>query len=116
MSNVATLSQGKHLAELFEMLESGQLQALFASGLLTDLRRCASEQDPTKVNRDEFQVANDDPGTILDNYGSAGSALGTHTSRSRATVFGFPGSGPISFGDGRQGEDVYRLTYAVRRG
>jgi len=31
-------------------------------------------------------------------------------------VFGFPGSGPISFGDGRQGDDVYRLTYAVRRG
>jgi hypothetical protein len=46
---------GKHLAELFETLESGQLQALISSGLLTDLRRCAAELDPTKVNRDEFQ-------------------------------------------------------------
>ena len=55
MTTTATLSQGKHLAELFETLESGQLQALIASGLLTDLRRCAAELDPTKVNRDEFQ-------------------------------------------------------------
>ena len=55
MTTTATLSQGKHLAELFETLESGQLQALIASGLLTDLRRCAAELDPTKVNRDQYQ-------------------------------------------------------------
>lgn len=55
MSNVATLSQGKHLVEVFEALESGQLQALIASGLLTDLRRCAAELDPTKVDRDQYQ-------------------------------------------------------------
>jgi hypothetical protein len=71
---------------------------------------------PCPVNREEFQLANDDTGTILDNYGSATAALGTHTSRSRATVFGFPGSGPISFGDGIQGDDAYRLTYTVHRG
>lgn len=71
---------------------------------------------PCPVNREEFQIANDDTGTILDNYRSAAAALGTHTSRARATVFGFPGSGPISFGDGVQGNDGYRLTYKVRRG
>lgn len=71
---------------------------------------------PCPVNREEFQIANDDTGTILDNYRSAAAALGTHTGRARATVFGFPGSGPISFGDGVQGNDAYRLTYTVRRG
>jgi hypothetical protein len=71
---------------------------------------------PCPVNREEFQLANDDTGTILDNYRSAGAALGAHTSRSAATVFGFPGSGPITFGDGVQGKDAYRLTYTVRRG
>ena len=53
--NIATLPQAKHLIEVFETLESGQLQALIASGLLTDLRRCAAELDPTKVDRDQFQ-------------------------------------------------------------
>jgi len=57
---------------------------------------------------------NDDPGTILDRYRSAAAALGTHTSKSRATVF-FPGTGPITFFDGVQGNDVYELTYTVRR-
>jgi hypothetical protein len=71
---------------------------------------------PCPVNREEFQLANDDTGTILDNYRSAAAALGTHTSRARATVFGFPSSGPITFGDGVQGNDAYRLTYTVRRG
>ncbi|MEK7174211.1 MAG: hypothetical protein AAB759_00960 [Patescibacteria group bacterium] len=51
----ATFPQAKHLIEVFETLGSGRLQALFASGLLIDLRRCAAELDPTKVNRDEFQ-------------------------------------------------------------
>ncbi|MEK7212407.1 MAG: hypothetical protein AAB686_01895 [Patescibacteria group bacterium] len=55
MSNVATFPQAKHLIEVFETLESGQLQALIASGLLTDLRRCAAELDPTKVDRDQYQ-------------------------------------------------------------
>ena len=55
MTNVATLPQAKHLIEVFETLESGQLQALYASGLLTDLRRCAAELDPTKVDRDQYQ-------------------------------------------------------------
>ncbi|HEV7461281.1 MAG TPA: hypothetical protein VGN78_12140 [Solirubrobacteraceae bacterium] len=71
---------------------------------------------PCPVNREEFQLANDDTGTILDNYRSSTRAIGAHTSHARATVFGFPGSGPISFGDGIQGNDGYRLTYTVRRG
>jgi hypothetical protein len=53
--NVATLPQAKRLIEVFETLNSGQLQALYASGLLTDLRRCAAEFDPTKVDRDQYQ-------------------------------------------------------------
>jgi hypothetical protein len=71
---------------------------------------------PCPVNREEFQLANDDTGTILDTYRSATAALGTHTSRSSAITRGFPGSGPITFGDGIQGNDAYRLTYTVRRG
>ncbi len=71
---------------------------------------------PCPVNREEFQLANDDTGTILDNYRSASAALGTHTSRAVATTRGFAGSGPITFGDGVQGNDGYRLTYTVRRG
>ena len=53
--NIATLPQAKHLIEVFETLSSERLQALFASGLLTDLRRCAAELDPTKVDRDQYQ-------------------------------------------------------------
>lgn len=72
MNSVATLSQGKHLAELFETLESGQLQALIASGLLTDLWRCAAELDPTKVNRDEFQrILGLDPSAFIVKMGGA---------------------------------------------
>ena len=71
---------------------------------------------PCPVNREEFQLANDDTGTILDNYRSANAALGVHTRRSVATTRGFPGSGPITFGDGRQGNDAYEMTYTVRRG
>jgi hypothetical protein len=55
MSNIATFPQAKHLIEVFETLGSDQLQALYASGLLTDLRRCAAELDPTKVDRDQYQ-------------------------------------------------------------
>jgi hypothetical protein len=61
-------------------------------------------------------LVNDDPGTVLDVYRSPAAALGRHVSRSAATVTGFAGSGPISFGDGRQGADDYELTYTVRRG
>ncbi len=72
MTTTATLSQGKHLAELFETLESGQLQALIASGLLTDLRRCAAELDPTKVDRDQFQkVLGLDPSVFIVKMGGA---------------------------------------------
>ena len=41
---------------------------------------------PCPVNREEFQLANDDTGTILDNYRSTIAALGAHTSRARATA------------------------------
>jgi hypothetical protein len=71
---------------------------------------------PCPVNREEFQLANDDTGTILDNYRSARAALGTHRSRSVAVTRGFAGSGPITFGDGQQGQDAYELTYTVRNG
>ena len=72
---------------------------------------------PCPYNRTESKISehnNDDPGTILDRYRSVKAALGTHTTKSRATVF-FPHTGDISFFNGVQGQDVYRLTYTVRR-
>jgi hypothetical protein len=73
---------------------------------------------PCPFNRTESKINshnNDDPGAILDRYRSAAAALGTHTSKSRPTV-SFPGTGRITFFDGVQGNDVYELTYTIRRG
>jgi hypothetical protein len=72
---------------------------------------------PCPFNTTESKISphnNDDPGTILDRYRSAAAPLGTHTSKSRPTVF-FPHTGRITFNDGVQGDDVYELTYTVRR-
>jgi hypothetical protein len=73
---------------------------------------------PCPVNTDEPQIAlaNDDPGLILDIFRTPRAALGSHTSRSVATTTKFPGSPPISFGDGQQGNGDYELSYTVRRG
>jgi hypothetical protein len=77
---------------------------------------------PCPANDDELNTnvvdifRNDDPGTILDVYASPAGALGTHTSSSATVTDGFPGSGPITFGNGRQGEADYQLTYSIRRG
>jgi hypothetical protein len=70
------------------------------------------EQNPNLL--DLFN--NDDTGTILDTYRSAAAAIGTHTSTSVATTTRFPGSGAITFGDGKQGQGGYQLTYTIRRG
>jgi hypothetical protein len=76
---------------------------------------------PCPANTDEQNpnilaiFSNDDPGTILDIYRSASASLGTHTRNSRPSV-NFPGTGPTSFGDGKQGRGDYQLTYAVHRG
>jgi len=76
---------------------------------------------PCPANTDElnpniFDVFNnDDPGTILDVYRSARTAVGKHASTSKATV-NFAGIGPITFGDGTQGQGDYKLTYSVRKG
>jgi hypothetical protein len=76
---------------------------------------------PCPANTDEQNpnilaiFANDDPGTILKIYRSAGAAIGRHVAVSRATVK-FPGTGRLSFGDGVQGQGNYQLTYTIRRG
>jgi hypothetical protein len=76
---------------------------------------------PCPANTDELNpnildvFANDDPGTILKLSRSAGAAVGSHVATSAATV-NFPGTGPVSFGDGHQGRGGYRLAYIVRRG
>lgn len=72
---------------------------------------------PCPVNTDEPQIvfSNDDPGIVLDIYRSVRAALGTHISASVATTSRFPGSPPISFGDGKQGQDAYELSYTVSR-
>jgi hypothetical protein len=68
----------------------------------------------TEQNPNVFKLlANDDPGSILDIYKSAKAARGTHTTTSSATV-NFPHSGPISFGDGQQGNGGYVLSYSVK--
>jgi hypothetical protein len=72
---------------------------------------------PCPFNRTESKISarnNDDPGTVFDRYATAGAALGTHRTKSRPTVF-FPHSGPITFGDGKQGKDAYEITYSVHR-
>jgi hypothetical protein len=98
---VSLLVQGRECDEPSQQMFNGELVPIVR---------------PCPVNREEFQLANDDPGTIFDNYRSATAALGVHTSRALATTRGFAGSGPITFGDGVQGNDGYRLTYTVRRG
>jgi hypothetical protein len=72
---------------------------------------------PCPYNTTESKISehnNDDPGTVLDRFRSAGAALGKHKAISRPTVF-FPHTGPISFNDGVQGDDVYELNYTIRR-
>jgi hypothetical protein len=76
---------------------------------------------PCPANTDELNpnildvFANDDPGTILNIYRSAGAAIGKHVVTARATVK-FPGTGKVTFGDGVQGRGGYQLTYTIRRG
>ena len=73
---------------------------------------------PCPVNTDEptIDLANDDPGIVLDVFNSPRAALGNHTAFSVATTNRFPGSGPITFKDGKQGAGDYVLSYNVRRG
>jgi hypothetical protein len=70
------------------------------------------EQNPNIL--DTF--GNDDPGIVLDTYRAAGVAIGLHASSSVATTNRFPGSGPTTLGDGKQGQGDYQLTYRIRRG
>lgn len=72
---------------------------------------------PCPANTTESKISahnNDDPGTVLVRYPSIRAALGTHTVISQPTV-SFPGIGPITFFDGRQGNDDYELTFRVTR-
>lgn len=77
---------------------------------------------PCPANTDELNpnildvFNNDDTGTILDTYRSTSAAVGRHVSTSVATTHRFPSSGPITFGDGKQGKGDYRLTYTIHRG
>jgi hypothetical protein len=57
MRNDATLPQAKLLIEQFELLDSGQLERLYSSGLLSDILRCAKEHDPIMVDRSKIQSA-----------------------------------------------------------
>ena len=85
MSNVGTLPQAKHLLEMFELLDSGQIQALYAAGLLTDLVRCAAELDPTKVDRDAFQrLLGLDPSVFIVKMG------GSNNTDEITAALGFP--------------------------
>ena len=71
----------------------------------------AFEQNP-----DIFDLFNnDDVGIILNTFRSATAAIGRHTATSVATA-NFPGTGPVTFGDGKQGQGDYELSYTVARG
>jgi hypothetical protein len=75
---------------------------------------------PCPPNRDEQNpnildvFANDDTGTILNLFGSAASALGSHVATSVASA-NFPGSGRQTFGNGAEGQGDYQLVYTVSR-
>jgi len=75
---------------------------------------------PCPANTDEqnpnvFAIFNnDDTGLVLDKYGSARAARGTHTRTSVASTNKFPTSGTINFGSGNQGAGNYQLTYVVK--
>jgi hypothetical protein len=70
----------------------------------------------TEQNPNIFKLlSNDDTGTILDIYKSAKAAVGSHSTTAQATV-NFPRSGPISLGDGQQGNGGYVLNYTVKKG
>ena len=64
----------------------------------------------------EFKLGNDDIGILLDTYKSPAAAIGTHKSFSVATTHKFPGSGPITFGNGIIGQHTFQLTYVVKPG
>jgi len=57
MKNDATLLQAKQLLEILETLDCAQIQRLIASGLLTDLRRCATELDLNRIDRNRVRRA-----------------------------------------------------------
>ena len=63
-----------------------------------------------------IQFSNDDVGIVLDNYKSPAAALGKHTRLATASTKGFPGSGKITFGDGKIGQHVFQVTYVVKPG
>jgi hypothetical protein len=77
---------------------------------------------PCPANTDEENpnildiFGNDDTGTVLDTYRSVGAALGNHVSTGVAVTNRFPGSGPINFGNGVEGQGNYQLSYTIRRG
>jgi hypothetical protein len=76
---------------------------------------CPANTD--EQNPDIFQLlSNDDTGTILNAYSSAGAAVGSHVATSAAYV-NFPGSGRQTFGNRvpGQGDGDYQLTYTVSR-
>ena len=81
---------------------------------ITMVYPCPANTDELASNVVDF-FNNDDPGIILDIYRSVGAAIGKHISTSVATTGRFPGSGPISFGDGKQGQGDYQLTYTIAR-
>jgi hypothetical protein len=103
---VSLLVQGRECDE-----PAGTTVLGVAAPLLYPCPANTDEQNPNLF--DIFQ--NDDTGTVLDSYRSAGAAVGSHTSTSAATVH-FPGTGAITFGDGVMGQGDYQLTYSVRRG
>jgi hypothetical protein len=105
-ARVSLLIQGRECDE-----PAGKMVFGIEANLLYPCPANTDEQNPNLF--DTFN--NDDPGTILDVYRSAGAAIGAHASISKATV-NFAGIGPTTFGDGVQGQGDYQLSYSVKKG
>jgi hypothetical protein len=109
-ARVSFMVQGRECDE-----PAGKFETVFGitryANLLYPCPRNLDEQNQNPL----LWFANDDPGTILNIYRSAGAAIGKHVVTARATVK-FPGTGKITFGDGVQGQGGYELTYTIRRG
>jgi hypothetical protein len=107
--------QGAGVSLLVQGRECDEPAGKTVLGVFTNLLYpCPANTDEQNPNiLDVF--ANDDTGTILKLYRSPSAAVGSHAVTSAATV-NFPGTGPVSFGGGHEGQGDYQLTYAIRRG
>ena len=102
--------QGQPLNVLAYGIECDMSSGVYAGSYYVPAVAPCTTLDTTEPS---FSIGNDYPGIVLDNYSSAGAAVGSHSSASVSTTNGFPGSPNISFGDTSQGNGDFVLKYHV---